>query len=282
MACLPPTTLPPGNVVNDTAATLEAATNGSKTVVAGTAPVVVTISTDNLTTYDASVEVTGIDSTLDLNDEFDTLNDNIYKVTVTPATSNVSVSTGTAAVSLNWEAVAALGNPAVKVTLVVVDDAGEEVSDVSDPVVIINNGDAGSAVVQLTGITAAGTIEVKSAETVAGPAATSVLGSQATDGEWANNDTITIVFDGNVSAGSALTTHAGDGTMFAADMSGSTITVSGSQMVIKLVTASITDGDSTTDGTITLKAGEVWDVTTGARTTVNIVLHVAADGTVTL
>ena len=163
-----------------------------------------------------------------------------------------------------------------------VDDAGKEVSDVSDPVVIINNGAAGSAVVQLTGITAAGTIEVKSAETVAGPAATSVLGSQATDGEWANNDTITIVFDGNVSAGSALTATAGDGTMFAADMSGSTITVSGSQMVIKLVTASITDGDSTTDGTITLKAGEVWDVTTGARTTVNIVLHVAADGTVTL
>ncbi|WP_300819096.1 hypothetical protein, partial [uncultured Oscillibacter sp.] len=224
----------------------------NNTVIAGTDPVVVTINTGSLTVYDQTFTVAGMAET-DLNDDFDTLEDGIYNVTVNPTTQTVGKTSGKADVTVSWDAIA-FAKKAYEITLVVVDDAGNEVSAVSAPIALLNDTTAGVKNVQLTGITANGTVTVKSVTELAGPEVTGVAGVPV-GANWAAGDKIVLRFAGALDTATAgtKTIYAGDGTILETTAV-TAATVNGSEVELTLAAPKSANG---VGGTITIAAGAI-------------------------
>ncbi len=250
--------------------TAAAIATADSTTIAGTDPVVVTINTNSLTVYDQTFTVAGMGET-DLRNDFDTLAASVYKVTVNPTTQTVAKTSGKADVTVAWDAIP-FAKKAYEITLVVVDDAGNEVSAVSAPIALLNNNTAGVKNVQLTGVTANGTVTVKSVTELAGPEVTGVAGVPV-GSNWAAGDKIVLRF-----AGALDTATAGTSSIYAGDNNklGTTAvtaaTVNGSEVELTLAAPKTDNG---VNGTITIAAGAIASAN-GVRNSAAITITFAA------
>ena len=234
-----------------TQAVIDAADN---TTVTGDAPVVVTIDTDSLTLYDQQFTVTGITTQYDLNDDFSTLTDNVYKITVAPGTQPVGKTAGEATVNVISDAVP-VANKAIEITLVLKDADGNEVSNVSKAIVLANNNTASNEPVELTGITASGTVAVKSATELPALTVASVGGSPAGTA-WAAGDKIVVRFSEALSS-TKTTLVAGDCQGDGAVLKTAAVTaiaVSGNELTLTLAAPDSNDGVT---GTIAIPTGKL-------------------------